>query len=184
AQQETELHWQLGLACPTAGEGGNTLGHQLDANPGRQAAIRVVEQAAGTHGQAGLDALAVEAVDGVQQDHVAGMRQQFGQAPGNHARSPRIRLALLPPKAKELLTRCRGRPAGNCWPGVTKCRRGSAGSASPSQRWGGSRPSRLSRLSQQKAASSAPAAPRVWPLSGLLEEQGTPAGNSCCTARL
>ncbi|MNI78436.1 hypothetical protein D3C73_1348100 [compost metagenome] len=40
------------------------------------------------------------------------------------------------------------------------------------------------RLNQQNAASSAPAAPRVCPVIGLVEEQGTPAGNRVATARL
>ncbi|MBS7690363.1 hypothetical protein I0E98_07210 [Pseudomonas lalucatii] len=105
AEEEAQLHRPPGLARLAAGVGGDALGHQLDADPGRQAAVGLAEQPARAHAQAGLDAVRVEAQDLVDEDHVAGMGQQFGDRPRDHDGVPRISDRLLPPKAKELLIR-------------------------------------------------------------------------------
>src|SRR5450830_707099 len=185
-EQETQFY-RLALATGAAtGIGGDALGHQFDPDPGRQAAILAVEQAVRAHGEAGVDLFFVAGQDLVDQDHVPGMGQQFGERPIDHGASPIIRLTLLPPKAKELLIRRRSGWGLRRSPGLTQFRGGSAGSAWPSQRCGGRAADGLSalRLNQQNAASSAPAAPRVWPVMGLVEEQGGLVGNSVDTARL
>jgi hypothetical protein len=104
-EQEPQLH---GIAAPpglATGKGGDALGHQLDADPGRQATVRMVEQAVGLDRQLGVNLFFVEPQDPVDEDHVASVGQQFGERPVNHGASPIIRLTLLPPKAKELLIR-------------------------------------------------------------------------------
>ncbi|MCY1182269.1 hypothetical protein D9M73_228230 [compost metagenome] len=105
AEQEAQFHLIPALARMATGEGGHALGHQFDADPGRQAAVGEIEQAIGLDGQAGVNLLFIERQDLIDQDHVAGVGQQFGERPVNHGASPIIRLTLLPPKAKELLIR-------------------------------------------------------------------------------
>ncbi|MNE70900.1 hypothetical protein D3C80_1667260 [compost metagenome] len=131
-QKAQPCGFALGAGAAT-GEGGNALGHQLDADPGRQAAVEAIEQAARAHGQAGLNLLLIEGFDRIDQDHVAGMGQKFGQGPGDHDASPSIRLTLLPPKANELLISRRGPAAGRRWLASIRFSAGSCGSIAPSQ---------------------------------------------------
>ncbi|VVQ26672.1 hypothetical protein PS928_06845 [Pseudomonas fluorescens] len=52
------------------GEGGHALGHQFDADPGRQAAVGEVEQAIGLDGQARVNLLFIERQDLIDKNHV------------------------------------------------------------------------------------------------------------------
>ena len=107
-QQKAHFHRTPGAASLVPSIGGHALGHQLQAQPGGQAAVGAVELTARADRCTGMDLFVVAAVDAVDEDHICGMRQQFGQWPGVHGASPRIRLTLLPPKANELLIRRRG----------------------------------------------------------------------------
>jgi hypothetical protein len=51
AEQETERYGIAALARMATGEGGDALGHQFDADPGRQAAVGAAEQAIGLDGE-------------------------------------------------------------------------------------------------------------------------------------
>src|SRR5262249_17975707 len=102
-----------------------------------------------------------------------GPRGPRAQAGVDHAASrPSTSEQLLPPKPNELLSTG---PAATRAPRPARVTAGGSGSRSPSKTWGirGIGPSRPSRsASQQKAASIAPAAPSVWPTSGLDELVG------------
>src|SRR5262249_53509442 len=128
----------------------------------------------------------------VEQNHRPRVRQHGfdGVRAGLHVRvtsfRPSTSATLLPPKANELLS-IASPPAipANPFPGATNANGGIAGSAPPSQTCGGSRRSRFqARLSasQRKAASHAPAAPRVWPATALVELQAVERPNRACTA--
>src|SRR5260221_13472990 len=114
------------------------------------------------------------------------MRQNLfdGRLGEVHGRQPEsIRLALLPPKANELLMTRRALFRGRRAPVDTRLSAGNAGSASPSHRCGGNCPSPVS-ASQQNAASMAPAAPSVWPVIGLVPLIAVDDGNSRAMTRL
>lgn len=79
AQEEAQFHCLALLAGAAARVGRDALGHQLDADPCRQAAVGAVEQAAGANLQARVDLFFIEVQDVVDEDHVPGMGQQFGE---------------------------------------------------------------------------------------------------------
>src|SRR5260221_13820337 len=113
------------------------------------------------------------------------MRQNLfdGRLGEVHGRQPEsIRLALLPPKANELLMTRRALFRGRRAPVDTRLSAGNAGAASPSHRCGGNCPSPLG-ASQQNAAPMAPAAPSVWPVIGLVPPIAGGGGKSPATAR-
>ncbi len=112
AEQETEAYRRAGGQRMTAGPGSDGLGHQLEPSPGGQAAIVGHEGFASAHAAAADNPLGFACLDVIEQDHGIGMRQQLGHRPPAHVASPRIRQALLPPKAKALLIRWRLPPAG------------------------------------------------------------------------
>src|SRR5690606_8973942 len=85
----------------------------------------------------------------------------------------RASTALLPPKANEWLSTCCGGCAARV-PGSTSANAGNAASPCPSHQWVGSCWRGLSASTiQHSAASIAPDAPRVCPVSGLVELAGT-----------
>ena len=135
------------------------------------------KQTIGANAHFGAQTFVVGRNDAIKQHHRSGVRHQccgYPAFPYCHS-LPNTRVALAPPKAKELLTAQR-----NGWPrrapGSTTFSAGNAGSASPSHRCGGNLPVVLSSCiaSQQRPASMAPAAPKAWPVNGLVELTGHP----------
>src|SRR5690606_8120188 len=123
----------------------------------------------------------------VQQPQRARMRYQFGhRLVDRHAHQLRssTSAALLPPNAKELLSTARGgRPSVK--PGGTGNSGGNFGSGARHGQFGGNAPLGFSCSTiQQMPASTAPAAPSVWPVECLVELAGTVAPNTCDTAML
>ncbi len=103
AKQKPQLDCFALVARLATGIGRDALRHQLYAQPCRQAAVGLIEQAVGAYGQAGSNLFFVNAQHLIDENHVAGMGDEFGERPLGHGASPIIRLMLLPPKANELL---------------------------------------------------------------------------------
>ena len=100
--------------------------------------------------------------------------------------SPITTTALLPPNANDALAPilC---PLCHTLPASVSAISGKAASRSPFQICAGSLPCGLQRrltMPHKNAASIAPAAPSVWPVSGLVEVHGVWQPNIAATARL
>src|SRR5471030_852365 len=183
AEQEADLHRLIAPQRQPTRVRRYRLRHVFDADPGADC-IAVAEHAVCTDAHFRAQIIFVGAQHAVQQQHGARMRHQRADVGHRHAVLPSTSTAFDPPNAKELLKAQRsGLPKAA--PRATRFNAGSAASAAPSQRCGGSLPSWLSSCiaSQHKAASIAAAAPSAWPVNGLVELTDTPAPNSASITR-
>src|SRR5512139_2340385 len=186
AQHEPDARLLAAQTGAPAGPGCNRLRHVLDSDPAAHAGGST-EEVLLVDSRFGHKALFVAFDGSSEQAHGSGVRNQslnrVRDRCAHHPR-PRTSTALLPPNAKELLmTYSKGRPSAS--PERTTWSAGRSGSVTPSHQCGGIRPSSFScNVSQQNAASRAPAPPRAWPVSGLVELTGVPPPNSDTTALL
>src|SRR5258706_225595 len=155
---------------------------RLDADA-RGHAVRLGVPARGARRRTDRGARRVPGDDALDEQHAVAVRQDLLDGRWRLHHPENIRLALLPPKANELLmTMRRWFRASRRSPLPATRKAGSAGSASPSQTCGGSMPS--VSASQQNAASIAPAAPSACPVRGLVPLTGVPSGKTRAMTRL
>src|SRR5262245_41843115 len=170
--------------------GATGLRHPLDCDMGRHTAPRFEKEDPGSNGQHRRQCALADAGNLVEQNHGACVRKQILDPIGRKLQltPPRASTSatLLPPNAKELLSMATRRKSfGRRLPTSARASGGIAGSASPSQRCGGKRPSGLysgCKVSHRNAASQAAAAPNVWPVIALVELHGVAAPNKAWTA--